>query len=85
MIRNKKGDDNIRKIYKCCICGKNTDPIKPIRYQREIYGAGKYKQYYPTRRFDICVDCNKIIMKYLILLRRKMHEQKNILTGDHRD
>lgn len=41
------------KVYVCCICHKKLDE-KPIRLVKQIYGAGKYNQFYPVEFYDFC-------------------------------
>lgn len=45
------------KIYKCCICHKVLTKEKPIRLVKQIYGAGRYNEYYPVEHYDICKKC----------------------------
>lgn len=53
------------KRYFCCICHKELKEEKPIRLIKQIYGAGKYKQYYQTDRYDICKRCYFVFDKWL--------------------
>lgn len=52
------------KIYKCVICHKILKD-KPIRLCKQIYNAGKYKQYSPVENFDFCIECFKKFEKWI--------------------
>lgn len=52
------------KEYRCAICNEKLD-YKPIRMTIELYGAGKYKQYYPVKHFDFCKKHWKNIKDYI--------------------
>lgn len=47
------------KMYKCKHCGKILDYI-PIRLYKYVYGASRYKQFYPVEHYDLCRKCYKI-------------------------
>lgn len=63
---------SLHKIYKCCICHKILD-TKPIRLAKQVYGAGKYNQYYTVEHFDICKKCYRPFIKWI----EKYKEIKN--------
>lgn len=44
------------KKYTCYICNKELN-YKPVRFVKQEYGAGNYKQYYQVDRFDLCNKC----------------------------
>ena len=60
------------KIYKCCICHKVLKE-KPIRLVKQKYGAGRYNQYHPIDRYDICKNCYVVFDRWI----NKHKEGKN--------
>ena len=52
-----------RHIYTCYICKKEISEYRPVRYVKQLYGYGRYKQYYPIRNFDFCEQCYKTLKK----------------------
>lgn len=57
------------KIYKCVICNKTLEE-KPIRLVKQIYGAGRFNQYYPVEHFDFCKQHFEKIMNWINKHRR---------------
>ena len=53
-----------KQVNKCCICHKELI-VKPIRLIKQVYGIGKYKQYYQYEKYDICVNCCKIFDRWI--------------------
>ena len=47
------------KVYSCTHCGKQLT-YKPVRLYKNIYGAGRFKQYYPVEYYNLCKRCYKI-------------------------
>ena len=54
----------MKKEVKCCICHKEQI-IKPIRLIKQVYGLGKYRQYYQAEKYDICASCYKIFERWI--------------------
>ena len=61
----------LKKIYICEICKKVVDDDFPIRFIQQEYGAGRYKQYYPVDRFDLCKDCYSKIKEFVNSLKKE--------------
>lgn len=55
----KNDDDEIEKryIYHCCICGKEIIEYRPVRFTKQLFGYGNYKQFSPVRDYDFCKEC----------------------------
>lgn len=43
--------------YKCCICHKKLKRDDTIRLLKQIYGVGRYNQFYPVDKYDFCKRC----------------------------
>lgn len=63
-----------RKIYTCYICGKQIDKYRPVRFQKQLYGYGNYKQYSQIRNFDFCDKCYATLKRGLDQWKRKKRE-----------
>ena len=51
----------LRKTYICDLCKKELKDVLPIRFIQQEYGVGRYKQYYPVAKFDLCVSCYNLL------------------------
>lgn len=51
-------------VKECVICHKEIKGKAP-RLQKLEYNAGKYKQYYPTKRWDFCEKCCRAFEKWI--------------------
>ena len=69
---HEKKDVNkmLRKIYICDLCKKVLDDEMPIRFIKQEYAIGKYKQYYPIDKFDLCIDCYAIVEKLIASIKK---------------
>lgn len=56
-VRNDKDEIEKRYIYTCCICGKEIIKYRPVRFVKQLFGYGQYKQYYTIRNYDFCDEC----------------------------
>lgn len=61
------------KIYECCICHKETEEKSYIRIVKQLYGAGKYNQYYPVNHYDFCKSCYEKLNNWI-----KKHEKEEV-------
>lgn len=67
------GEIKKRYIYKCYICGKEIIEYRPVRFIKQLYGYGQYKQYYNIRTYDFCKECYEVLDDLLF----KWHKTKN--------
>lgn len=51
------------KEWKCELCNKSTDKFEIIRISKELYGCGRYKQFYKNKSIDLCKDCYDKLLK----------------------
>lgn len=56
-VENDKGELEKKYIYVCCICGKEIVDYRPVRFAKQLFGYGQYKQYYQVRTYDFCKEC----------------------------
>lgn len=63
-----------RKIYTCYICGMQIEQYRPVRFVKQLYGYGNYKQYADIRRYDFCDNCYETLKKGLDKWKRKKRE-----------
>lgn len=59
---NEKGNKLKKKyIYTCCMCGTEIIDYRPVRFVKQLYGYGQYKQYYSIRNYDFCKECYEVL------------------------
>ena len=58
------------KVYKCIICHKELD-YKPTRLVKQVYGAGRFNQFYPVEFYDFCEECFKRFSGWIKKNRRE--------------
>lgn len=56
-VLNDKNKIEKRYIYTCCICNKEIIEYRPVRFIKQLFGYGKYKQYSQIRNYDFCNEC----------------------------
>ena len=60
-VQDDEGNYKKKFIYHCCICNKEIIDYRPVRFVKQLFGYGQYKQYYSIRNYDFCKECYEVL------------------------